>query len=518
MPSPVTPQNFKAIIPGLQAGMCDKFNDALQVFSILSGYMDYLMDDAGMPGPDFKIDLCALGCIGSGTGTGSNPNMPAPTNPQASDGTFADHIHVHWDAVTPPTGIAVVSQYKIYRSISTVLNPDSAALVGTVSAPIVEFDDPVDGDLTTGSIYNYWVRATNGTNESGFSARDQGNASAVTTTLSAVSDLAATQGYSDTPDGHVSLVWTPTSGASKWTIYRNTVNDAPTAVAIETNITPNSTGSFDPLTGKFWDNDGELVYFDDPPISNSVYYYWVVGSKDSPPATSPKSNVASGWLNDPDFGTYHRIDLANVLTIENTETVHVILFGGGAGGAGGGVNYGSGGGGGGAVAIGDKAVVAGSKMRVTSSPNTDVTSNADGQVNGDNGFIVKLQYSADGLFDDTVDLITTTAPSGGIYSSSGGGAGGSGGGASVSGGVINSSIIPGRAGGAAIGPNGGKSGYIFGSRRLPMGNRFGPSDPSNGDAGSGSRNSVTLASNPDFKGGSGRTGWAVIAATGGVLT
>lgn len=472
------------------------------------------MDANGMPGPDFKIDLCALGCIGSGTGTGSNPNMPNPTNVQASDGTFSDHIHVHWDAVTPPVGVAAVTEYTIYRTTSDINDPNSAALVGTVTAPIVDFDDPVDGDLSPGVTYNYWVRATNGVDQSGYSAKDIGNASAVATTLPAVSDLACTKGFSESNDGYIGLIWTPTSGASKWDIYRNTVNDAGTATKIAADQIPASTGSFGTPSDRFWDNDGELLFEDSPPLPNAVYYYWVVGKKDAPPAVSPKSNVDSGWLEASiaPYGFSLRLGRNEELIIPiSITTIRFAVFGGGAGGAGGGIIYGSGGGGGGGIAIGEKAVVAGGKIRVTSSPNTDTNGNAAAQTNGAAGYVVKLQYSANGLYSDTIDLATTVAPGGGVYSGSGGGAGGSGGGASVAGSVTNSSIISGRAGGAGNGGNGGKSGYLFGSRRLPMSNRFTGADPTNGDAGSGSKNSGSAPTLPDYIGGSGATGWAVIA-------
>lgn len=474
-----------------------------------------MFNDDGTIGDAFKADICALGCVGGGTGTAPNPNMPAPTGVSASDGTFSDKIQIVWNAVTPPTGIAAVTEYKVYRVLSTVSNPNSATLIGTVTAPTITLDDPVDGDLSVGVTYNYWVRATNGVDDSGYSASDVGNANTVTTSLTAVSDLACTKGFSETADGFVGLVWTPTGGATKWDIYRNTINDPGTAVVIAADQTPASTGSFGLPADRFWDNDGELLYEDDPPSAIAVYYYWVVGKKDSPPAVSPKSNTDSGWLIEaisPYVTGNLRIGRGEEWEVPlGITAARIAVFGGGSGGAGGGIIYGAGGGGGGGIAIGEIVVTPGGKLRVTSSPNTDNTSNAAAQTNGDAGYVVKLQYSADGLFDDTLDLVTTVAPTGGVYSGSGGGAGGSGGGATVDGSVSNSSIISGRAGGAGNGGNGGKSGYLFGSRRLPMSNRFGPADPTNGVCGSGSKNSGSAPTLPDYIGGSGETGWCVIA-------
>lgn len=518
MPSPRVPSDFKALIPNNSAALCDKYNDAFLIWAYVADVMAYYFNEDGSISNAFRADICALGCAGSGgTGTGSNPNMPAPTGVSASDGTFSDKIQIVWNAVTPPTGIAAVTQYKIYRALSTTSNPNNSVLIGTVSVPTITFDDPVDGDLSTGVTYNYWVRATNGIDDSGYSASNVGNASAVTTSLPPVTDLACTKGFYATGDGVVDLVWTPVGGASKWDIYRHTINDPTTAVLIDADVVPVSTGTFGVPEDKLRDNDGELVYEDIPPLATTVYYYWVVGKKDSPPAVSPKSNVDSGWIVELRTTGTAKIGRNEVWVVPGGITLaRVVLFGGGAGGAGGGIVYGAGGGGGGGIAIGEIAVVAGGKLRVVSSPDADATSNAAAQTNGSAGFVVKLQYSASGTFADTVDKITTVAPTGGVYASAGGGAGGSGGGASVSG-VSNSSIISGRAGGAGNGSNGGKSGYMFGGRRLPMSNRLNAPNPTNGGgasgsaAGSGSKASGGGPMLPDYIGGSGHTGWCVIA-------
>lgn len=515
MPSPVTPDNFKALIPGTSSSLCDKFTAFLQMPFLLWQKVSYERNEDGSLTDAFKAEICAAFCLcGGGVGSAPNPNMPAPTGVGATNGGSDVRIEVTWLPVTPPTGILAVTRYFIYRAPATINNPNDSTLVGTVTSPTVLFDDPVDGDLSIGTLYNYWVRATNEVDTSGYSAVAVGKASFATTTLTAVSDLACTKGFYKDSDGFVGLVWTPTGGASKWDIYRNTVNDAGTAVLIASDQTPISTGIFGSPPDNFWDNDGELLYEDDPPMATAVYYYWVVGKKDSPPAVSPKSNVDSGWLAAglTLYGNALKLGRNEELTIPGgTTSLRFVVFGGGAAGAGGGIVYGAGGGGGGGIAIGEVVVTPGGKLRVTSAPNTDTNGNAAAQTNGAAGYVVKLQYSADGLYDDTIDLVTTVAPGGGVYSGSGGGSGGGGGGAAVHGSVTNSSIISGRAGGAGNGGNGGKSGYLFGSRRLPMSNRLGPASPTNGVVGSGSKNAGSAPSLEDYKGGSGSTGWAVIA-------
>lgn len=514
MPSPITPDKFKAAIPGTSSSLCDKFTAFLQLPFLLWQKISYERNEDGSLTDAFKAEICAASVLcggGNGGGTTPNPNMPAPTGVQASDGTYADRIKVTWFSVIAPTGIAAPTEYQIYRAPSTTVNPNNAVLVGTVPASGPnEFYDLVDGDLSVGSVYNYWLRASNGVDVSGFSGLDYGNALSVVTTLTAVSDLACTKGFAYDANAFVSLVWTPTGGATKWDIYRNTVNDAGTAVAIATNQIPASTAEFGPPTTRFFDNDGELMYQDDVPIPTTVYYYWVVGKKDAPPAQSPKSNVDSGWLQaniSPYGDAFQLVRNAELLVPVGITTVHCVLFGGKAGGGGGGIVYGSGGGGGGATIIGDLAVIAGAKIRVVSIPNSEDTGETPHQTSGAAGYVVKLQYSANGTYSDVVDVALTVAPLGGAYSGTGPGAGGAAGGGSASG-LTNVAVIPGRAGGAANAGNGGKSGYLFGGRRLPMNNRLFVGDISVGSGSKASGNGATVSV---YKGGPNATGYAVVA-------
>lgn len=521
--SNVTPSRAKALIASPDSPFCDKFVASLVGQAQLDyDIVTFLFADNGDLSDEFKTLICSLGCAGTGTGGGGtpNPDMPAPII-LASDGTYSDKVQVSWSAVVASDTIGDVTAYYVYRAPQEVTSPTLATKIATVSAPTLFYDDT---SAVPGTIYNYWVKATNGSEESAFSLINAGNAGTVTTSLTAVSDLACTQGFYENSDGVISLVWTPSAGATKWDIYRNTVNDPDTATLIDPNRVPASTGgigTFSPGVNGFFDNDGELVYFDDPPVGSTIYYYWVVAKKDSPPAVSDKSNVGSGWIY-----TAQAPWINGTLRLERNQefeiieggwaSIRVVLIGSGGGGAGGGVLYGGGGGGGPAVIIGELPVVLGSKVRLVVVPDQDNTAAAADQTNGDPGPVTKLQYSAFGDWTDTVDVMTCAAPDGGVYSSSGSGAGGAAGSGSTSG-VTSPSIIAGRNGGAASGPTGGKSGYRFGSRRLApshyngfnllsyVGNG-GEGSPGSGSSGTGDPSTVDLA-----VGGTGATGYAIIA-------
>ena len=198
MPNPVVPSRIKALIASVTGGLCERMNKLFQVVQLFYEDVAFKVDESGNITPAYKAMICALGCVGSGGGGGTeppNPNMPAPGGVNATDGTYSDKVTITWNAVTAPTGIAAVTEYKIYRAAATVTDPTGAVLIATVTAPTLTYDDPVDGDLIVGTIYRYWVTATNGTDTSTYSAYNDGNAGAPVTSLDAIVDLRTTIGF-----------------------------------------------------------------------------------------------------------------------------------------------------------------------------------------------------------------------------------------------------------------------------------------------------------------------------------
>lgn len=471
MPFLTTPTVVREALPSTTEGKCSAFSKLFRFPQILLTFVGDIVGEDGNFTDAFKAMLCALSCVKNGGGGGGggtpNPNMPAPTGVNATDGTYDDHIQVTWNAATAPSGIAAVTSYKIYRSTSDNADPNAAALIATVAAPLVTYNDPVDTDLAQGSTYNYWLKATNGTDTSAFSASDVGSASAPTASLTAVTDLAATQGFDDGSSAPIALVFTPLSGATRFDLYRNTVNDFATATKVMADFVPQSTTDhFISTTSpdQAWDNTGEWVAYHFPPSPIVHYFFWVITKKNSPPAVSLHSNAAEGWVRSfyaPYLGpSPKRIDRNTATLTEgvdfNGPNVRIVLTGGGAAGAGGSQIHGGAGGGGPAVVVKNMTVAGGSVITYEDSPDVEDTGNSPADTSGGNGSdaIIKL---------NGVEIMRAGAGAGGEFNGSGDGAGGAGGIGTGAGTVIYN----GRPGKDASGPSGGRSGFRFGTRRYP---------------------------------------------------
>lgn len=152
MPSPVLPDDVKAILPSPNSNLCQKILAWFKGLDLLYKLVAYMFKSDGTITDQFKTD------IGIATGT-----LTAPVNVQASDGTFTDKVRITWD----PVGTATF--YEVWRSLT---NDNSAASkLTTVFTPTVTFDDSTAAANTT---YWYFIKAGNPTATSGFSLGDSG--------------------------------------------------------------------------------------------------------------------------------------------------------------------------------------------------------------------------------------------------------------------------------------------------------------------------------------------------------
>lgn len=502
MPHDIFPSTVKALINSLTGAMCERMSKIFQFTSFLHRDVSYYVNEAGLPADGFKADLCEAlsGCIGTGNGSGEtpNPNMPAPQNLQASDEGFADKIHIFWDPVEAPEGIDAVTSYKLYRGTTTSFS--SAALIATITAPTVEYDDLVDGDLVAGTQYYYWVRATNGTDTSALSNRDGGMAASEGDigVLDAISDLRTTYGFGY---GMIALVWTAPEGATHYDIYRATEDDFAEAELIYENIEPAIADRLlhpdsDP---EFWDNDdGNLVLYDTPmsggvtpaPMPDVDFYYFVVARKSSPPAVSPESNSSLGRINPPDIYNGTSVTLlwgdADEYTVEAGITkMWVTLFGSGGDGAGGNAVYGGGGAGGPGIVQEAFDVAEGDVITIVHTPDQGSGVSTAAMTNGADGALTELKINS-------VTKLTANAGKGGEFNAAGGGLGGDG---ETGTGDVAPTIYDGYPGLPASGANGGRSGYYFSGRRMPkVTYSGGGAYNGNGVVGSGASRFATEAS------------------------
>jgi hypothetical protein len=125
-----------------------------------------------------------------------------------------------------------------------------------------------DTGLSAGALYCYWVRAVNELGASAYSMVSSNRPLAVL----------ATPPVLEPPTGiswdRMTIVWGPLSGATGYTLYRNTVNNPATALPIAV------------LAGD------DAQYVDSGLSEDTTYYYWVRGF--NPVSVSPASLAASG--------------------------------------------------------------------------------------------------------------------------------------------------------------------------------------------------------------------------------
>lgn len=499
MRTPVTPSQFKELIPSASGSFCKKFVDFLTFPNPFYTWYSFVYGEDGKFTDDFTAMVCALPCRQGGPETGGM----VPPVVSASDGAFTDRVQVTWNAVNG------ANTYDVYRSSTADSTTASVIAADTTS------QEYFDTTVTQGVYYYYWVRAKNAAGTSGFSNADRGYSGAPSTTLPAVTDLVCGKGLQPIWGTPIALVWTPVAGADSYDIYRNNVDNFSSAMLVDANRTPYNhaeSTTYGP-TPLFTDEDGQLLYQHDPgnPIINynTKYYFWVVAKRNGPAAVSSPSNNgvgAVGWATadgggsnswtggalDSGFGSPAGTSPAVPV---GCSRMHVALFCGGSGGAGGNATLGGGGGGSGAVLSGEIAVVTGAKIRIRSTPESDAAQ-ANSATDGNIGATVVLEYSANGTFSDAVTVASSTAAGIGHWNPSGGGTGGAPG--TVTNNLLtNATIYPGRPGNPAVGNKGGRMGNCMGSVRLPAGNTGTP-----GNGGSGSSANPSVPSNA--KGGGSR--------------
>jgi hypothetical protein len=486
MRTPVTPSQFKELIPSASGNFCKKFVDSLTLPNTFYTFYGWAYNEDGSFSDNFKAMICALSCR---QGDGNTGGMTAPIV-SASDGAFTDRVQVTWNVVSG------ANTYDVYRS--TTADSGTAAVI----AADLTTQEYFDLTVTQGTYYYYWVKAKNATGSSAFSNADRGYSGAPSTTLPAITDLLVGKGLGGSWGTTIPLVWTPVVGADAYDIYRNNVDNFSSATLIDANRTPyhheeTTTYGAQPY---FTDENGLVIYQHDPgnPIVNynTKYYFWVVAKRNGPAAVSQPSNngvgtigwaVADGGASNSWTGGTLDSSFSTPAVPVGCSRMHFALFGGGAGGAGGNGTFGAGGGGSSGTLVGELAVVAGAKLRIVSTPEANVAdsvASADGSV----GTTLLLQYSANGTFSDAVTVASTALAGKGHWNPAGGGLGGA---AGVMTNVLltNAVIYPGQAGETAALNKGGRMGNAFGKVRLPSGY-----PGTNGNGGSGAKANPTVPS------------------------
>ena len=150
---------------------------------------------------------------GYSAGAAGSRTVGVPTGVYATDGTSATGVTVSWFEVVGASG------YAVYRN--TVNNPDAAEVVSSVSS--VSFEDTT---AQPGTLYFYWVAATNAVSASAKSAVETGFRA-----IPAPEGVAATN---DSGAEAVTVSWQPVEGAAYYRVYRGTKSGEDFAVEIDT--------------------------------------------------------------------------------------------------------------------------------------------------------------------------------------------------------------------------------------------------------------------------------------------
>jgi fibronectin type 3 domain-containing protein len=159
-------------------------------------------------------------------------------NASPGDGASADKVQLTWNTVANATG------YQVWRHTANV--PAQASLLGVAASAAYE------DTRVTGSLYYYWVKATNASGASAFSSAAIGQWNPADQAPSAPTGLSASDGaYTD----KVRVTWTAASGATSYQVWRHTANNSAAASQIGTTTS--------------------ATYNDLGAVAGTTYYYWV---------------------------------------------------------------------------------------------------------------------------------------------------------------------------------------------------------------------------------------------------
>ena len=184
--------------------------------------------------------------------------LPAtPTGLVASDGTNTAFVALTWADVSGETG------YVIWRHTANVFG--SASAIYTNAANTTNYNDT---GASVGTLYYYWVTATNPSGASAESTSDSGYRK-----LTAPGNVAATDGSST---ANVTVTWDAATGATSYKVFRS-ANETETHTG-ETDLGTQST-----------------PFADAAATPGQKYWYWVKAVDDSPASESDYSISNDGY-------------------------------------------------------------------------------------------------------------------------------------------------------------------------------------------------------------------------------
>jgi hypothetical protein len=168
----------------------------------------------------------------------------APTNVQASNGTFAEKIQITW------TASATATAYEVWRGTT-----DSSAAAVRIAENVTTTAFESTAGQVANTAYYFWVKAKNSAGASAFSLGDPGYlATPPVTAPAAPTNVQASDG---TYTNQIRVTWTASANATAYEVWRGTTDSSAAAVRIAENVTNTV---FESTTGQ---------------AANTAYYFWV---------------------------------------------------------------------------------------------------------------------------------------------------------------------------------------------------------------------------------------------------
>ena len=149
---------FRVTCGGVEHWIDSLDNLTLNGATGLSKSANALVAGAGTTSVNLGDDRLSLDLTGT-------PPPPAPANVVATDGDFTDKVTITWDAA------AGASTYSVYRGVTEDV-ADATLLEDSIAGLTTD-----DTTAVPGTVYHYWVTATNAVGEGAFSVADVGHIS-----------------------------------------------------------------------------------------------------------------------------------------------------------------------------------------------------------------------------------------------------------------------------------------------------------------------------------------------------
>jgi len=229
-------------------------------------YIDSYTDSSAIPEVIYYYWIRAKNTAGTGPLSSSDSGFRAQFQPpaavsgvSATDGAYTTHVRISWSSVT------YADQYTVYRNSSD--NSGSATAIQTTTSTY--FDD-AGPSAAAGTIYHYWVTASNTAGTSTLSSSDPGFAALPPQPANPPTSVSASDG---TSDSRIAVTWSSVQYASEYEVFRNPIDDSASALLL---------GSTESTS--YTDHDV-------PP--GQTYFYWVKAKNST--GTTDFSTADSGY-------------------------------------------------------------------------------------------------------------------------------------------------------------------------------------------------------------------------------